>query len=279
MTDRRLAIGGLLALTTLAALGSYIAAQRRATPAQESGGAGTVTEEKIALRFYKNPTPVANVALQTLDGQTLSSSTWRGKVTLVNFWATWCPPCKAEIPDLIALQNKYRDQLQIIGISEDDTPDVVRRFVAEFKINYPVVMVTPEILRAFPGVASLPTTFMLDRDGRIAVKHVGLLRPNVTEQETRALAGLTVNASIERVEPDKAVGLTSTAHVKEIPGVDLKRLSSEQRATALQRLNAEACTCGCELTVAKCRIDDPSCSVSLPLARQIVENLASAGKS
>src|SRR5437867_2726103 len=135
--------------------------------------------------------------------------------------------------------------------------------MAEHKINYPVIMSTPEIRKAFPGVSGLPTSFMLDREGRIAIKHVGLLNPMVTEQETRALAGLTVNASIERVDPDKAIGLTSTAHVKEIPGVDLKQLSPDQRTTALQRLNAEACTCGCELTVAKCRIDDPSCSVSL----------------
>jgi len=275
MSKRRLAIGGLLALAALAVLGSYIAAQRRVTPSPETGSTETVPAQKIALRFYKDPMPVASFTAQTLDGQTISSATWRGKVTLVNFWATWCPPCKAEIPDLIALQNKYRDQLQIIGISEDETPDVVRRFVAEYKINYPVVMVSPEIRRSLPGVASLPTTFMLDRDGRIAMKHVGLLRADVTEQETRALAGMTVNASIERVEPDKAIGLASTEHVKEIPGVDLKRLSSDQRATALKRLNAEACTCGCELTVAKCRIDDPNCSISLPLARQIVENLTS----
>ena len=275
MSKRRLAIGGLLALAALAVLGSYIAAQRRVAPSPETGSTETVPAQKIALRFYKNPMPVASFTAQTLDGQTISSATWRGKVTLVNFWATWCPPCKAEIPDLIALQNKYRDQLQIIGISEDETPDVVRRFVAEYKINYPVVMVSPDMRRALPGVASLPTTFMLDRDGRIAMKHVGLLRADVTEQETRALAGLTVNASIERVEPDKAIGLASTEHVKEIPGVDLKRLSSDQRATALKRLNAEACTCGCELTVAKCRIDDPNCSISLPLARQIVENLTS----
>jgi cytochrome c biogenesis protein CcmG/thiol:disulfide interchange protein DsbE len=275
MSNRRLAIGGLLAFAALAVLGSYIAAQRRVTSSPERGSAETVPAEKIALRFYKNPMPVASFTVQTLDGQTISSATWRGKVTLLNFWATWCPPCKAEIPDLIALQNKYRDQLQIIGISEDETPDVVRSFIAEHKINYPVVMATPDIQTALPGVGSLPTTFMLDRDGRIAVKHVGLLKATVTEQETRALAGLTVNASIERVEPDKAIGLTSTAHVKEIPGVDLKRLSSDQRATALKRLNAEACTCGCELTVAKCRIDDPSCSISLPLARQIVENLTS----
>ena len=275
MSNRRLAIGGLLALATLAVLGSYMAAQRRVTSSPESARAETVPAEKIALRFYKNPLPVPGFTVQTLDGQTISSSTWRGKVTLLNFWATWCPPCKAEIPDLIALQNKYRDQLQIIGISEDETPDVVRRFIAEHRINYPVVMAPPDIQRALPGVSGLPTSFMLDRDGRVVVKHVGLLNPAVTEQETRALAGLTVNASIERVEPDKAIGLTSTAHVKEIPGVDLKRLSSDQRATALKRLNAEACTCGCELTVAKCRIDDPSCSVSLPLARQIIENLAS----
>src|SRR5262245_13556979 len=279
MSNRRLAIGGLLAFMTLAALGSYIAAQRRVASRPESESAGPVATEQVTLRFYKDPKPLATFTAQTVDGQTLSSSSLRGKVTLINFWATWCPPCKAEIPDLIALQNKYRDQLQIIGISEDETPDVVRRFMAEHKINYPVVMATPDIQRALPGVGSLPTTFMLDREGRIAAKHIGLLRPNVTELETRALAGLTINASIERVDADKAIGLASTAHVKEIPGVDLKQLSAEQRATALQRLNQEACTCGCELTVAKCRIDDPSCSVSLPLARQIVENLASAGKS
>jgi cytochrome c biogenesis protein CcmG/thiol:disulfide interchange protein DsbE len=276
MSSRGIVIGGLVAFATLAAVGSYITAQRPVAPPPEGASASveTGTTEKIALRFYKDPKPLADFSVQTLDGQALSSSTWRGKVTLINFWATWCPPCKAEIPDLIALQNKYRDQLQIIGISEDETADVVRRFVAEYKINYPVVMITPEVHRALPGVSSLPTTFMLDRDGRIAVKHVGLLRANITEAETRALAGLTVNASIERVDADKAIGLASTAHVKEIPGVDLKRLSSEKRATALQRLNTEACTCGCELTVAKCRIDDPNCSISLPLARQIVDNLA-----
>jgi thiol-disulfide isomerase/thioredoxin len=275
MTNRRIAIGGVLAVTTLAVLGACTATQPRDTSSQAAPTAEDGTTEKVALRFYKDPKPVADFTVQTLDGQTISSSSWRGKVTLLNFWATWCPPCKAEIPDLIALQNKYRDQLQIIGISEDATADVVKRFVAEHNINYPIVMATPDVERAFPGVSGLPTSFMLDRDGRIVAKHVGLLNAHVTEAETRALAGLTVNASIEHVDPDKAVGLTSTAHVKEIPGIDLKRLSPDQRGTALQRLNAEACTCGCGLTVAKCRIDDPSCSVSLPLARQIVDNLTS----
>jgi thiol-disulfide isomerase/thioredoxin len=274
MTIRRMALGGMLAFTTVAVLGACTA-----PPATEGGADATTAEtgttEKLALRFYKDPKPVGDFTVQALDGQTISSSQWRGKVTLVNFWATWCPPCKAEIPDLIALQDKYRDELQIIGISEDATTDVVKRFVAEHKINYPIVMATPDIERAFPGVVGLPTSFMVDREGRIMAKHVGLLNARMTEQETRALAGLSVEASIERVDGDKAVGLTSTAHVKEIPGIDLKPFSPEKRATALQQLNTEACTCGCELTVAKCRIDDPSCGVSLPLAKQIVEKIAS----
>jgi thiol-disulfide isomerase/thioredoxin len=270
MTRRGIAIG-VLALTLLPIV-ACTAAQPGAG-SSEATGADNATTEKVALRFYKDPKPVADFTVQTLDGQTISSSSWRGRVTLLNFWATWCPPCKAEIPDLIALQNKYRDQLQIIGISEDETVDVVKRFVAEHKINYPIVMATPDVERAFPGVSGLPTSFMLDREGRIAVKHVGLLNAHLTEQETRALAGLTVNASIEHVDADKAIGLASTAHVKEIPGIDLTKLSADQRGTALQQLNTEPCTCGCGLTVAKCRIDDPSCSVSLPLARKIVDTL------
>src|SRR5579862_1756358 len=88
--------------------------------------------EKVTLQFLVNPATVKPISMQTLDGRTISSGDWHGKVTLVNFWATWCPPCRAEIPDLIALQEKYRDQLQIIGISEDEvSPEVVKRFAVE----------------------------------------------------------------------------------------------------------------------------------------------------
>ena len=114
---------------------------------------------------------------------------------LVNFWATWCPPCREEIPALIALQKKYGDQLQIIGISQDSgSPDPVARFAEARGINYPVVMTTPEIEKLFPNVYALPTSFLIDRDGRIAQKHVGMLNPSLTEIETRSLAGLDVDA-------------------------------------------------------------------------------------
>jgi thiol-disulfide isomerase/thioredoxin len=231
--------------------------------------------ERVTLRFYKNPVSVSDLAMHDLDGRGLSSADFRGKVTIVNFWATWCPPCRAEIPDLIALQTKYGDHLRIIGISQDEGPlDPVKRFVAAQRMNYPVVMMTPEIDKAFPGVTALPTSFIIDRDGRIVQRHVGLLNPILTEQETRALAGLPVNASIEEVDRAQPAKLENAAQATEIPGVDLKSLSPERRAAALQKLNTEPCTCGCDNTVAKCRIDDPKCGTSLPLAQKIVQEIA-----
>ena len=233
------------------------------------------TAEKITLRFFRDPTSVAAFTAQDLDGRSISSADWRGKVTIVNFWATWCGPCRAEIPALIALQEKYRDRLRVIGVSEDEaSPELVRRFAADQKINYPVVMATKEIGHSFPGVTALPTSFVVDREGRVVQKHVGLLNPVTTEQETRALAGLTVNASIEQVDRFQPVKLENAAQATTIPGVDLASLSAERRTSAIQKLNAEPCTCGCDLTVAKCRVDDPNCSISLPLARRIVQQIA-----
>jgi thiol-disulfide isomerase/thioredoxin len=213
--------------------------------------------------------------MHDLDGRTISSADLQGKVTIINFWATWCPPCRAEIPDLVALQTKYGDRLQIVGVSQDEGPvDGVKRFAAAQQMNYPVVMTSPEIEKAFPGVTALPTSFILDRQGRIVQRHVGLLNPTVTEQETRALAGLPVNASIEEVDRAQPARLENAAQATEIPGVDLKSLPPDRRAAALQKLNTDPCTCGCDNTVAKCRIDDPKCSTSLPLAQKIVQEIA-----
>ena len=87
-------------------------------------------------------------------------------------------------------------------------------------------------------------------------------------------AGLAVNASVEEVEQTQGLKLENGAQLMTIPGVDLAKLPPATRAEALQKLNSQPCTCGCDLTVAKCRVDDPSCGVSLPLARQIVAQLA-----
>jgi thiol-disulfide isomerase/thioredoxin len=200
---------------------------------------------------------------------------FKGKVVLINFWATWCPPCRQEIPDLVALQAKYPDHLQVVGVSQDSgSPEAVGRFAAAHHINYPIVMSTPEIERLFPNVYALPTSFLIDRDGRIAQKHVGLLNASLTEVEARSLAGLDVDTRVEFVEDEQKVRLENAAQANKIPGIDLAPLSPEKKARALQQLNTEHCTCGCGLTVAQCRVDDPSCTVSLPLAQRIVKTIA-----
>jgi len=240
-------------------------------------GGAPASGDRVTLHFFRNPAAAPVLNARDLDGRDISLASLRGKVVLVNFWATWCGPCRAEIPDLIKLQDKYRDRLQIIGISQDEIPpDLVKRFVAEHRMNYPVIMSTPEIEKLFPGVNALPTSFIVDRESRIVQKHVGMLTAAITEQETRALAGLPVNASIEAVDQTQGLKLENGAQAMTIPGIDLSAFDAATRTAALQKLNAQPCTCGCDLTVARCRVDDPSCGVSLPLARQIVQQIAGA---
>jgi thiol-disulfide isomerase/thioredoxin len=269
--------GGLL--TTLAAARyARTVGGRSTTPVATVADAAAdspVGGEPATLRFYRNPAPAPAFVARDIDGRDISAADLRGKVVIVNFWATWCPPCRAEIPDLVALQEKYKDHLQVIGISEDEGgPDVVRRFVANHKINYPIVMMTAQIEKMFPGVSALPTSFIIDRNARIVQKHVGMLTARTTELETRSLAGLPVNATIEHVDQTQGLQLVNGAQATTIPGIDLVSLSPAKRTEALQKLNAQPCTCGCDLTVARCRVDDPTCGVSLPLAREIVKQVA-----
>jgi thiol-disulfide isomerase/thioredoxin len=271
----------MIVLMLAAVAGGVWAAAGLTRPAKTSAGASPAApsllhpvSDKLTLRFFRDPSSAPAVVMHDIDGKAISSADLRGKVVIVNFWATWCPPCRAEIPDLVALQAAYGGHLQIIGISEDEgSIDEVRRFAAAQHMNYPIVMMTPDLEKAFAGVSALPTSFLIDRQGRIVQRHVGMLNATVTEQETRALAGLVVNASIEEVDRAQPAKLEN-AQATQIPGVDLTKLSPERRTAALQKLNTDACTCGCENTVAKCRIDDPKCATSLPLAQRIVEEIA-----
>jgi len=136
---------------------------------QQAAATAVVPSAGGTVRLLSNPATMPAFTVRDLEGRPVSSDTFHGKVLIVNFWATWCPPCRAEIPDLIALQQKYRDQVQVIGISQDeDGPDVVRKFVADQRMNYPVAMSTPEMEKAFPGIYALPTSFIVSPDGKIA---------------------------------------------------------------------------------------------------------------
>lgn len=123
-----------------------------------------------------------------LDGQVLQLSSYRGKVVLLDFWATWCVPCREETPHLVELQDKYAAQgLQIIGISMDDGPEPVRKFYHDFQMNYPVVMGNAKVGELYGGVLGLPIAFVIDRDGRIFRKHVGATNVSTFERDIQAV--------------------------------------------------------------------------------------------
>ena len=236
--------------------------------------------EAGVVQLLKDPAPVADFTVTDLDGRSISLSSLRGKVVLVNFWATWCPPCRAEIPDLIKLQDRYRDKLVVLGISEDEIPPAeVKAFAAAQRINYPVVMTKPELSKIFRGVSALPTTFVIGPDGKLEQRHVGMLNAQRTELEAQALTGANRSVRVERVDDPAKVRLENAAQATSIPGVDLSKLSPAKRTEAIKALNAEDCTCGCGSTLAECRINDPTCTTSLPLAKAMVDKIAAAPPS
>lgn len=127
-------------------------------------------------------------SLPDLSGGQLALSTYRGKVVLLDFWATWCVPCREEIPHFVELQSRYRDQgLEIIGVSMDDGPEPVRDFYKQFKMNYPVVMGNAKIGELYGGVLGLPIAFVIGRDGRIYAKHIGATSIPIIEKEIQPL--------------------------------------------------------------------------------------------
>ena len=276
MTTRGLSLSGAVALSVGVAIGcgtpGWPGGQTATGPAPVPVFAAAVRPGTIQL--VADPSPLPALSMQDLDGRTITTDDLYGKVTLVNFWATWCGPCRAEIPDLIKLQARYPDHLQIIGVSADEGPvQVVEDFATAYGINYPIVMSTPELNRAFPGVMALPTSFIVDPEGRVVQTHIGLINPGVLEQETRFLAAFDLDITVDIVDENQHGLLVNAAQATEIPGLDLTTLTPEQRTTALQRLNQEGCTCGCKLTLAQCRINDSSCGFSLPLAEQVVAEI------
>lgn len=127
--------------------------------------------------------------LKDLDGRTVRLADLRGKAVLLNFWATWCPPCKEEIPWFVDLQKQYGPQgLQIVGVNMDDNAgrDAIAKFAAEMKIDYPILLGNDKVADAYGGVDSLPTTFYIGRDGKIVSRVFGLATHSEVEQNIRA---------------------------------------------------------------------------------------------
>ena len=128
--------------------------------------------------------------VKDMHGKDVSLASYKGKVIVLDFWATWCPPCKAEIPGFVELQNQYGSQgLQIVGVSVDDPIEKLGPFASEFKMNYPVLvgLGRDDLQDAFGPMWGIPTTFVINRDGKICKKHSGLVGKDRYEQDIKSL--------------------------------------------------------------------------------------------
>lgn len=248
-----------------------------AKSAQDNGDDADDSGVPSVIHFARNPERMPPFLVNDLDGGIISTAGLHGKVVLVNFWATWCPPCREEIPELIELSNRYKDKLQIIGISMDDAPaSEVRQFAKQIGITYPVVMGSGAIEAEYGGVPALPTSFVISPDGRVVQKHAGLYPIGVYDTEIRSLLGIPVKAKVETFQDVGQIFMKNAANATELPGVDFHGLTAAQKHDALKRMNTDLCTCGCKFTIAQCRINDSSCSTSKALAAKIVHQIVSS---
>jgi thiol-disulfide isomerase/thioredoxin len=135
----------------------------------------------------------------TLDGTRLTSGSLRGKVVLVNVWATWCVPCRAEMPLLERMYERHRGEgFVLLGLSVDRaSPATVRRFAEEHGVTYPIAVVGPDVVTAFGGVLGYPTSFLIGRDGIVRHRVLGPLAPASLEVATRRLLGERAESRVE----------------------------------------------------------------------------------
>ena len=161
------------------------AVQATVTPAASHDVAGAATPACMANAKPAN----FDFTLKDLEGKDVSLASFKGKVVLLNFWATWCGPCKAEIPGFVELQDKYRDKLTIIGYSVDDTAELAKKYAAQYKMNYPIVLGEgrEDVQDAYGPIWGIPASFIISKDGLVCRKHMGIAPKAVFEKEIVAL--------------------------------------------------------------------------------------------
>ena len=153
------------------------------------GSASAQTPPAAACDPNAKPAPL-NFTFKDINNRKVSLSTFKGKVIILDFWATWCVPCKAEIPGFIGLQKKYGNQgLQMIGLSVDDSLPTAKKYADEMKMNYPVLLAEgkEDILEAYDPIPSIPVSVVIGRDGKICSKHLGIAPMGVFEKEIESL--------------------------------------------------------------------------------------------
>ncbi len=275
-----LAVGlGVLAARRepLHAAGATAAATGKAA-VQQAAITTDPSQQHFTLQFVKDPEMVPSFSVQSLSGQTLNPAEWRGKVVILNFWATWCGPCRYEIPELMALEKEYPNSLQVVGLSVDEAPAAeVEQFAQRMGINYPVAIASDALQSKFGGILALPTSFVLNRQGQVVEKHVGLVPSDYYTAEIGYLAGKPENVEVKTFVDEGQVFPANAKNATSLPGVDMSKLTPVQRKLAMKVLNEKRCHCGCGYTIAQCRLLDSACPVSQKEAQTIVDEIA-AGK-
>jgi peroxiredoxin len=154
----------------------------------------TLTSQAVSLASVKavqDRKEAPSFQLKDADGKSVQLSDYKGKVVLLNFFATWCGPCKIEIPWFVEFEKTYRDKgFAVLGVAMDDEGwEIVKPFIGKRDINYRVLLGTDTVAQLYGGVDSLPTTFVVDREGRIASVHVGLISKGDYQNEITTLLG------------------------------------------------------------------------------------------
>jgi thiol-disulfide isomerase/thioredoxin len=135
-----------------------------------------VNQTKAPVEKTESADIAPNFDLTSTNGKNVKLSDYRGKVVIVDFWATWCPPCRKGIPDLIELQKEFKDNLVVIGVSLDqDTKSDVVPFMKKYGINYPIVYGNDQVIMDYGSINAIPTSFVIDKTGKIVDKHIGLV--------------------------------------------------------------------------------------------------------
>ena len=185
-------VAAAILLLTMLAPGSGV--DRDAPPPAADGAAAGPTSgvepamDPKDVEAEGKPAPL-NYTLKDMNGVDVKLASFKGKVILLNFWATWCGPCRAEIPALVELQKQYADDLVILGFSVDDPVDKLKPYATQYKINYPVLVGTghEDVQDAFGPLWGIPVSVFIGRDGVIAKKHSGIGTKEQFEQEIKSL--------------------------------------------------------------------------------------------
>lgn len=169
---------------------------------------------RASAKAEKDRKPAPNFTLKDANGKSVSLADYKGKVVLLNFWATWCGPCALEIPWFEQFEQQYKSQgFAVLGVSmDDDGWSAVKPYVEEHKINYRVLLGNDSVSQLYGGLDALPTTFIIDREGNIAYPHVGLIGKNEYLSEIQSLLDIKpTNAALHPLRPAPAALILRSA--------------------------------------------------------------------